>query len=56
MRPSSAPTAGTQELPESSALRKHGIAGIVLSFYVLGLVALQMLLIKSAGKTVLDEC
>ncbi len=53
MRP---PSSSTQELPASSALRKHGIGGIILSFYVLGLVALQMLLIKSAGKTVLDEC
>jgi hypothetical protein len=56
MRPAPAPPQSDLQLPESSALRKHGIAGIILSFYVLALVALQTALIKSGAKTVLDEC
>ena len=56
MQAPSAPPLSDPPLLESSPLRKHGIGGIILSFYVLALVALQMLLIKSGGKTVLDAC
>lgn len=37
-------------------LRKHGAVGVVLACYVLGLVLLQLLLIRTGAKPVVTPC
>ena len=41
---------------DPAPLRKHGAVGLILACYTLGLVLLQLLLIRTGAKPVLHPC
>jgi hypothetical protein len=45
-----------QQQQAMDPLRKHGAVGLILACYTLGLVLLQLVLIRTGGRPVLETC
>jgi hypothetical protein len=59
MRPQQAgnqAVSGVRQQQAIDPLRKHGAVGLILACYTLGLVLLQLVLIRTGGRPVLDTC